>query len=282
MKQFTFLLLSVLMASAAYGQKPKLGKAEVLLKNGSLAEARDIVDMAVDYEKTKDNPKTYYLRGLVYAALDTTGSDLVDNPFEIAIASFAKSDELNDSDKELFLIGSNGFPVTKGQHIQEYYSYYFEKAAASFGDERYDDATNEFVLAQQIMPNDTVAFVYAGYAANSAENYPVAKANFEKAIEMGAADKDMYNLLVYIIGTKEEDKEGALKMINRARKIYPSDSDLARNEIALLIQMERVEEAQASLMSQIENEPDDPNLYFTLGILYQELADNSEGANVKA
>jgi tetratricopeptide (TPR) repeat protein len=67
-----------------------------------------------------------------------------------------------------------------------------------------------------------------------------------------------------------------------AREIYPDDNDLSRSEISLLIQTGKTEEATQNLAKQIEAEPDDPNLYFTQGILNEELAAATEDEAMKA
>jgi tetratricopeptide (TPR) repeat protein len=53
--------------------------------------------------------------------------------------------------------------------------------------------------------------------------------------------------------------------------VYPADNQLNRFMVSILITLERSEQAKNELVKAIENEPDDPSLHFTLGILYEEL-----------
>ncbi len=81
-------------------------------EKGDLALAKEIIDQATTYEKTKDDGKTWYYRGLIYATLDTTSNPqyatLSENALTIAMESFKKSDELADG-KEYYITGANWF-----------------------------------------------------------------------------------------------------------------------------------------------------------------------------
>ncbi len=274
----------IIVALSAYAQKPKLGKVEGYIKSGSIAEAKDMIDLAVDYEKTKDSEKTYYLRGLVYAIIDTSSvhNGLADNPMDIALESFAKAEELSPADKEPFLIDQTGLPVTMSQHLNQYWAFYYNQGAQAYGNGEWEAAVAGFTKAQMVLPNDTNAYMNAGLAAQNGQDLKTARANYEKAIEAGIKSADIFNLLVYIVGTVDEEPEKAYEIVQKGREFNPDNNDLARSEISLLIAMEKVDEARQGLMTQIESEPNDPNLHFTLGILYEELAGKAETDEEKA
>ena len=122
-----------------------------------------------------------------------------------------------------------------------------------------------------IKPNDTNSVINAGYAAVQAKMYDQAKNSFYKAIELGSTDKDVRLILIYVVSTGQKLLEESLEIIRDARVLYPSDNELARQEINILIQLDRSEEATTNLIKAIEAEPDDPNLHFTLGILHEEI-----------
>ena len=68
------LMLSAVAVSAQKKQKPNINKALKSLQEGQLAEAKEMIDAATTYEKTMDDGKTWYYRGLIYAAIDTTSN----------------------------------------------------------------------------------------------------------------------------------------------------------------------------------------------------------------
>ena len=87
MRSILLMVLCCLMSSSLYAQKkPKISQAEKALSAGDYATARDIVDQASEFDKLKDDPKTWFLRARVYMAIDTSGTNIVDNPMAEAMA----------------------------------------------------------------------------------------------------------------------------------------------------------------------------------------------------
>ena len=271
------LVLAFLGKTNIYAQKeikPKLGKIESLYKKGELIEAMKMSDLSISYEKTMNNPKTWYLRGLIYMALDTSAnmSGVSENSLQTAISSFNKNDMLSEDDnKEPFITDELGIPTTKTQQIEAYWGFYYNKGAKAFGEKDFKQAIISFNNAALIKPNDTNSVINAGYAAVQAELYNEAKKYFYKAIELGSVEKDIRLILLYVVATGQNLTEEALSIVRDARVLYPSDNELARQEINILIQLDRSEEATINLAKAIEAEPSDPNLHFTLGILHEEI-----------
>jgi len=269
-----FALISTTNIYAQKEIKPKLSKIESLFKKGELIEAKEISDVSISYEKTMDNPKTWYLRGLIYMALDTSASmvGVTNDALKTSISSFIKSDALiEDKSNELFIADDYGYPTTKTQQIESYWGFYYNKAATAFGEKDFVEAITSFNNAALIKPNDTNSVINAGYAAVQAKMYDQAKNSFYKAIELGSTDKDVRLILIYVVSTGQKLLEESLEIIRDARVLYPSDNELARQEINILIQLDRSEEATTNLIRAIEAEPNDPNLHFTLGILHEEI-----------
>ncbi len=274
MRKTSIFLIGMLVCSMAFGQKkPKINKVDGLLRDGELMEAKSIVDVAVDYEKIKDDEKTWFLRALTYAALDTTAGfrGTVDGALETSVEAFDKAAEMG-GDKEPYLM-DGGFPVTMTQYRDQYYAYYFNIAAAAFGSSEYQKAVDNFESSQKIVSADTNAYINAAYAAQNGKLYDAAIRNYEKATEKGAKDKDLFSLWSYLLDKEKDNPEAALEVVNKSREVYPNDVEIAKSQINLLIKLERTEEARDNLISAIENEPDNPDLRFSLGVLYDELGD---------
>ncbi|MFT5569741.1 MAG: tetratricopeptide (TPR) repeat protein [Cyclobacteriaceae bacterium] len=207
--------------------------------------------------------------------MDTAGSDLADNPMDVALASFAKYEEMEDEDKEETLISDAGI-FTYTQLIDTYYLHYFNLGATAYTEQDYAKAIAEFGNSSKIRPDDTTAYLYIGYAASNAENYEVAKVNYAKAISLGITTKDPYNLLAYIYDKIDEDYEKGLEVVRLAAKQFPDDNDFRRSEIQFLFQLDKLDEAMVNLETAIENEPNDPALRFTLGSMYDNLSESEE------
>lgn len=104
MKKVIFIcLLCPMLVLAQKEIKPSVGKAEAALQKGAFDEAKAIIDVTVASQEymvdKKGNPsknatKAWYLRGVIYAGIDTTKIEkfksLEADPFAIAKQSFEK------------------------------------------------------------------------------------------------------------------------------------------------------------------------------------------------
>ncbi len=104
MKKVIFIcLLCPMLALAQKEIKPNVNKAESALQKGALDEAKAIIDVTVASQEymvdkkgapSKNATKAWYLRGLIYAAIDTTKMEkfksLEADPFAVAKQSFEK------------------------------------------------------------------------------------------------------------------------------------------------------------------------------------------------
>lgn len=270
------LIFCTVSGSLTAQKKPKLSLAEKSLKSGDYATARDIVDQASEFEKLKDDPKTWFLRGRVYMTIDTTNANIVDNPTEIAMASFNKAKEMGDVTK-LYTTDAIGLPKPYDQHINDYWAFFFNKGAIAYGDKVFDEAVVQFEKSQVVIPSDTNGYTNAGLAAHNGQLWESAKRNYKLGIENGVRSLDILNLYIVILTAEDKDLEGALVVTRQAREFYPNNNELARSEINLLIQLEKADEAKENLLKQLETEPDNASLHFILGVLLEEVKD-LEGA----
>jgi tetratricopeptide (TPR) repeat protein len=77
----------------------------------------------------------------------------------------------------------------------------------------------------------------------------------------------------------EGDTNNYLQTVQEARKVFPSNNDLASKEINVYIAQKKVDEAIENINAAIKNDPDNYVLYANLGILYQ---NNKENAKAEA
>lgn len=276
MKRLSFLIAALLVAGMAYSQKkPKITLAERYWKEGTLGEAKAIVDNGIVHEKTKEKDRTWYIRGLVYASIDTTSnmeySSLADDALGTAMEAFAKASELSGS-KENYILDPMGLPLTQTQQINDYWGYYFNEGAVAFGDNNYEGAYNAFLKAQRIMPSDTNSYINAGLAAQNQKLFDKAEEQYKGALAQGAESGDTYGLIIYAMMQQEKYDE-ALVMVKEAREKYPANSDLGKTEVDLYIKLDKIEDAKNGLIEAIEAEPENTNLLFNLGVLYENLED---------
>ncbi|UII25912.1 tetratricopeptide repeat protein [Fulvivirga maritima] len=276
MKRMILLLAAVTIAGYSFGQKkPKINQAEKAREEGNLGEAKDIIDAAIEHEKTKDDGKTWYYRGLIYASLDTTSNpqfqNLANDPLKEAMKAFDKAEELGGKN-EYYISDANGLPILQSQQMQTLWGYYLNKGVEGYQAQKTDQAVKYFTKTQLVQPKDTTGYIYAGLAAQSGEDYATAAKNYYTLInDLDYQSEDIYNSLIYIEGTINEDKEKALALVKKAKEAFPNNTDFAKSEINYLIQMDKIDEARNEIETAIAKEPDNSNLYFTLGVMYEEL-----------
>lgn len=283
MKRNILFLMIMAISVVAFGQKkPKINNALKAAQEGNLEEAKAIIDQAIVHDKTKDDAKTWYYRGLIYAAIDTTSNGGIQNgandPLRKSMEAFNKAIELNEGKSELYISGPNGLPVLRSQQVQQIWGYYLNKGVVAFQNSDMEEAIESFTRSQIVMPEDTTGYIYAGLAAQSAQKYDIAAENYYKLInDLNHHNADIYNSLIYIEANIRENDEKALELIRTAREKFPENKDLAKTEINVLIRLDRADEAKAELEEAIANEPQNPDLYFSLGVMEDELG-NSEKA----
>jgi tetratricopeptide (TPR) repeat protein len=289
MKRIMFVLLMVasVAAFAQKQQKPNINKALNAMRDGKLSEAKEMIDAATTYEKTMNDGKTWYYRGLIYSAIDTSSNESVKgldaNAFTVAMESFKKADQLGQKDKEYFTTEPNNpLPTTKTQQLEMLANHYLDKAIKLFQDS--DDLEGSLATLEKNKtlfennlpkyPNDTLAYYVTGLVAQQAEKEDLAVSNMNKYIEKGGRSKDAY-LVLYQIANKKEDKTEALDIIRQARTALPTNPDFPKVEIGLLIDMGKEAEAKAGLEDQIKKEPDNKILHFYLGYINAKRGDNA-------
>ncbi|MEO9873171.1 tetratricopeptide repeat protein [Ekhidna sp.] len=271
MRTFLTLMLAAICVTGYSQKKPKINQALSALEEGNLTEAKSIVDAAIVHEKTKDDPKTWYYRGQVYASLDTANSE--PGAKEEALKSFDKVLELDPEQKAVNSIDyATGQVVNVDSKKQGWYAYYYNKAIAAYNEENFSVAADNFETSFFINPTDTNAILNAAYAALADGDDERAKEGFTKSYDAGVRDKTIF-LQLYNYAIKEENFEEGLEVIRKGKEAHPNDVDLAKYEINLLIQLKQTEEAKAGLEKAIEDDPQNPDLHFSLGVLREELGE---------
>ncbi|SNS73831.1 Tetratricopeptide repeat-containing protein [Ekhidna lutea] len=273
MRTLLTLLLAAICVVGYSQKKPKINQAMSAMEDGELAEAKSIIDAAIEHEKTKDDPETWYFRGQIYAALDTANNE--EGALEESLKAFDKAIELDPEQKKISSFTGVGIENVDTKR-QGYYAYYYNQAIADYNAESFETAADNFETAYFINPTDTNAILNAAYAAVAGGDTKRAEENFKKSYDAGVRDKTVF-LQLYNYAVKDERMEEALDVIRKGKEAYPDDIDFAKYEINLLIQLEKTEDAKAELEKAIEADPQNADLLFSLGVLKEELGDK-EGA----
>lgn len=279
MKKAIVLLVAVLpmVVAAQKPVKPNLNKAFTSWRSGKLDEAKTMIDVCEADPKLSLDAKTWFYSGLIYSSLDTTKNEkfkaLAPNAFEKAIASFAKADELNKNSKnELFYTDNNSFmPVTKTEVMNRLSGTYLNQGAAAYQEDDFKTALYNFERAQQVKPDDTTSFFYAGIVANTDEQYDKA-ANFMRSyLKNGGTAVEAYYVIINAAALT--DKAKAVEVAREAKVKYPKNVELPKMEIQYLIELDRVQEAKAGLETAVKTEPNNVVLHYFLAFTNFKMGD---------
>ncbi|EMR02872.1 tetratricopeptide repeat protein [Cesiribacter andamanensis] len=272
MKKSLLIICMMLGMATAFAQNKAVNKAEQLLKQNKLSEAKEQIDAAVNDEKTKDKAKTWYTRGQIYAAIATSEDASVKAISENAIAeaaqSFRKAQELEPNP-------TSPFNALSDQALNGLWGVYINNGAKAYEAQNYEVAVVEFDKALQVIPTDTTASLYAGVAAQQLGDRDRSAKYFYNLLDAGYADKDIFYTLIAYERDQKQDYAKAREVIKRGKEAFPDEVEFRKQEVALLLKEDKTSEAVNELKQAISAEPKNPDLHFNLGYLNEELGDQA-------
>lgn len=279
------LLLFPIALMAQKEIKPSTSKAEKALKAGKFDEAKAIIDVTVASQEfmvdKKGNPsknaaKAWYLKGLIYAAIDTTKEakwkTLEAEPFEVAKEAFAKSKEIDKTELTYFN-DENSLPIMNSQLESKLAQSYLNVSLKAYQEEKdYKKAFKYMERVVYLLPNDTSMLMNAGvYFAPSAEEYDKAIDYITRYHDKGGKNQDGYIQLYSIYRDKKKDNEKALETAKAMIAKYPNNTEFPRYELDIYIKMGRLGDAKTIMEKNAAANPNDVESRFYLGVISNEM-----------
>lgn len=266
MKKIILTLVVALMAVSLMAQKSERTSAFMYNKNGQYDKAREAIDKAIEHEKTKEDPKTWMYRGLIYLNIvfsdDFAGLD--DKALEKSLESFKKVMELDPEDK-----GKQLSEITPRIDVigQQYFSY----AVEAFNGDDFKTAATQFKksydVAQINNKLDTLALLNAGLASVRGEDFENALVYYNQLIEFGVEESDIYrNMAAAYRGLG--NTEDMMKTIKAGREKYPQDNGLLLEEINAYLAIGQGDKVVDELKDLVEKDPENYSIFFVLGTIY--------------
>ncbi len=263
MKNLFCTLLMLLVVSFCFAQKGKPNKAKKYLDDGEIVEAKAEIDMAITIEKNLDKTNTWFIMGEIYEAIALSDKPIDDNAVSKALKAYDKVKEMEKPNSTQYNLAD--------LRLEQFWGNFINQGGELYGQGNYLKAYENFENALLLRPQDSLTLFYAGIAAQQAEKYDKAVENYNKLIETNNATEDVFTNLIFLERQVNEDLEKALKVVRIAKKQYPDNDVYSKEEISLLITLEKIEEAQATLKEAIKKEPDNAILYLNLAVLYDNI-----------
>ncbi|MGB0368922.1 MAG: tetratricopeptide repeat protein, partial [Flavobacteriales bacterium] len=281
-KKTTLFTAALLISVAVFGQKSKRTSANNYLEYGELDNAKEAIDPTISHEKTMNEAKTWYFRGLIYQAIYETKDEkykaLHDNPLQVAYESFAKCLELDEknyhSDMTLRYLDIEGKQFVN-QGITAYNAKEYDKALKAF------ENTLKICTIEKIQRLDTLAIYYAGACAQEVGDYAKAEKYYRMAIDAGYKAESAYVRMERMYAAAK-DSEKAFAILKEGREKFPENQTMITDEVNVYLGQDRHAEAVTALAAAIKGEPDNASLHFAFGFVNdrlaaKELEKNAEG-----
>jgi tetratricopeptide (TPR) repeat protein len=275
MKKLALFFAFVLIAGLSFAQNSNVRKADRALENGDLQEAKELINQASEHEKTIEDPQTWYTRGTIYQAI------LNDEGYsEELVKEAAKSYD------KVFTMTSEGdkYFTLSDLKVQELWGGFVNEGSEAYSAQNYEEAVTAFDRALLVIPDDTTATLYAGVASQQLKNNQEALKYYYRLLDLDYHSEDIYGSIISIERYGNEDVEKALEVTRMAKEKFPDNDTFEKQEINLLINSGQVDVAKDRINEAIEKDPENANLYFNLGYLYEQLEEpeKAEEAYLKA
>lgn len=302
-KKIVMLTAGVALATVSFAQKSKINEASKELDNievakikkdeaaitTSLQKAKEAINLAVNDESTKANAKAWFTKAAVYMAMQENPQTNADKPYKEGIVALNKAIELDkkyaSDDKAISLLANGAF-------------YYYNDGIAAYNESgsesKYEDAYNNFKAGADLtgadkdkrfatMPIvDTIraqSKMFMGYTSFYG-------GKFDRAIPLLLEAKASPYLSkepnVYLVLAQAYEKTGKaadqLATLQEAKQKFPEDKNVSNAELNYFIASGKEGEMTAKLEEAAAKEPNNPELPFNLGIVYEGMANPKGGA----
>lgn len=280
MRYLSFILVLALGSFTALGQNSKVTTAILSMQSNDLEKAVEAIDEAVQHPKTVADPKAWYYRGEIYTRIGSQPGKFpekaptaVDEAY-LSYMNSMKYDEkgkwTNENLVGLDLVRQNYFNIgSTALQNKDYERCYdiFDRTQTIYK----KIAENTEGLEGSI---DTISMFYYAYAADQLGKKDEAKKIYEDLVKMRYEDKFLYDMLAQLY-IDEEDYDNALKVVKTGQEVLPENIDLLITELNIYLKSGRATEAIDRFEKAIELNPDNADLYFALGTIYDNLHDKA-------
>lgn len=284
MKKFgIFVILFVFGLSGLKAQSSKVTAAWSKMDNyimfgmqdvTDLVKARDLIDEAVENEKSKISPKAHLYRGKIYQLLSAREeAEYAKGANDQAFAAFKEVMALEDAagkKKKHSKEAMDGIlalaPAFYNQGSDCYTSQDFDCAYLSFNNVV---TISELAIEKDIKNAtiDTAALLAAAYSADKSAKSDEAVSMYKRLIELDYDDASVYLGAARIL-KDGGDVEESNKMIQQGLDRFPDDKALNIEKVNMLLSGGNQDEAIKSMEEAISVDDSNPSLHFALGVAY--------------
>jgi hypothetical protein len=274
----TLLVLMCLITLSGWAQKSQVESAALYFNNAEMEDAKKAIDAAFEHPDTKDNVKMLYYRAAIYDTIATSKDEKV-RKLDIDAAekwALAAKRCLELDKKEIykeqieynivnaaFACNSAAYEASQRGDYKKIQSYYqlvidllpYDKN----GDMKTNNLTEKSIVFNQF------------YFANKEKIKEDQKKYLKRLIELDYQDHLIYAYLTNIY-LEEGDTNTAISYLEKGRTLFPEKKDLIGQEINIYIAQNKLDILMQKVELANEQKPEDPDLIYTRGNLYDNAA----------
>ncbi|MBL7962550.1 MAG: tetratricopeptide repeat protein [Flavobacteriales bacterium] len=268
-------LALTLWATTALAQNANVVNAYNYMQDGDLGKAAEYIEPAIANETTMGKEKTWRYRGDIYRliALGDKAELKAKYPdaMQRAIESYLRAVELDvkgsyRTENIRALGGLQGASVNAGNE--------------AFTAQQFDQAVGYYQQSQRIAKAfnqvDTLALFNMALAYDSKGDAAKAIESYKECLAVGYTKPEVYRYLS-LQYKKSGDMESAIRTLAEGRTKYPQSKEMIQEQLGLLLETGRSEEAEKVVAEAIAADPNNALFHFVQGNLFDGKASPKEG-----
>jgi len=245
------------ITATVFSQKGKLNAAITAYDGGKYYEAKAPIDGATSHDKTKNDPRAWIYKSLIYSNIKFNGLDAI---YQLDIPDYSEALAALEKGKNL---------DTEGKYEDETKVAYevIMGGLHNSGVQAFQADTPDFNSAIDLFKqkihlrsdagmegHDTTAYLITAVAYQQLEDLDNAQTYYEKLAELQYDDENVYRFLLRQYDEKQED-EKYLAMLETAKQKYPENQNYMLLEIDYYISNDRMDEVLDKMLAAAEENP---------------------------
>lgn len=282
MKKISLIAASISIAFSSFGQKQNIQSANNMLKDKDYDKAIEYINLAANDPSTKDDPKTYFVKGNIYMNMQSDEKYKSTNPYREAGKAYLNAVKLKPSyEKE-----------TMDPALLNVAFSYYNDGINAFNAKSYDDAMNFMKTTIEIhdleggkrfanKSFDTVAAqgkmiaaYSAVYADKTEEALPLLLAAKNDPIAVNA---NIYVMLSEIYRKQNKDAEFMATLDEGAMK-YPENDNIRVAQLNYYLKSGKQDVIIAKLEEAIAKNPSNASYQMQLANTYNTMANPKDAS----
>lgn len=270
-----FIIAALAVPMALHAQNRNVVSAYNYMGDGNYAKAVEYIEPAIANETTSTKEKTWRYRGTIYARIATGTDDALKQQFpdalQKAIESFLRANELDEK---------GHYKEENQRALHELRITALNNGVEAFNKKEFGKAISEYALSERIAEAygqvDTSAVFNSAVAYEAMGDTAMAIERYAACIAMGYDQPEVFRYLASL-QKRSGDLNAAIATTQQGLAKHTDHKELMLDQVAFLLEANRMEEAEVSVKAAIQADPANPVLYSVLGSLYDGKANPKEG-----